>query len=381
MNQRKNICVLVMPTDGCNMRCVYCYHTPHYNSHTNEVMSIETLEQIFSKTIPYYEHVDFLWHGGEPLLAGIDFYRKAVELQKKYSLNRCVVTNKIQTNCTLATEELVKFLIDSGFDFGTSFDGITNEKTRGRSNDILAGINTIRNLGKRCNCILVVSSLNVHKLIENYEFFKSKGISFKYNNYIDTTKDQLGERLSLSLDEYVNAQKEFFDYWLFDTDCKIRVTSFFVYIEYLLFKRKIVGKYNSCLGKWLGVRSNGDLVQCNRYNRSHYGNIYDVDKISDAFTSDGFKYILEKAVRRREKCQKLCSIYGFCQGGCVVEASHELGIETLNNFSCLETQLMYDYIKKRIEHILVNYNEIQDQINPTLRNCINQYLEKSSSEC
>ncbi len=377
MEPRKNICVLIMPTGGCNMNCDYCSHTPHYKASTEKVMSVDTLEQIFMKTIPFYEHVDFLWHGGEPLLAGLEFYKHAVELQKKYSLGNCTVTNKIQTNCTLAKGELAEFLVNSGFEFGTSYDGTINDMTRGRSKEILAGIHELRKLGKRCNCIFVVSSLNVNSMIDSYEFFKSNGISFKYNNYINTTKDDIGDKLSLSLDEYVEAQKKLFDYWLYDRDCNIRVTSFFVYIEYLLFNRKLVGKYNSCLGKWVGVRSNGDIVQCNRYNKSYYGNISEVNRITDAFVSEGFKSVLAKAIARREKCMKMCNIYDFCQGGCIVEASHELGIETIGNFSCQETQLVFEFIKQRIESVLENYDEIKGKINPTLQNCIDQYLEKS----
>ena len=372
---KKNICVLIMPTDQCNMNCIYCYHNPHYNSNKG-IMNLNTLENIFKKTIPYFEHVDFLWHGGEPLLAGIGFYKKAIELQKKYAKSTCVVTNKVQTNCTIAKGDLLEFLVGEGFEFGTSLDGTTNEESRGNTTLILQGINNIKNLNKKCNCILVVSSLNVNLLIESYNFFKDNQISFKFNSYIDTTHDETSRRLAVSINDYLNAQKALFDYWIFDTECNIRVTTFFVYIEYIFFKRKLLGKYNSCLGKWLGVRFNGDIVQCNRYNHSYYGNINDVDKLTDAFSSEGFRNVLEKTIKRRELCQSACELYDFCQGGCIVEASHELGIEKINNFSCIETKEMYKYIDLRINEILNNYKKYRDHINPTVKNCIEQYLEK-----
>ena len=170
----KNICVLIMPTDQCNMNCVYCYHTPHYNSRENKTMEIETLENIFKKTMPLFDHVDFLWHGGEPLLAGIDFYKEAVRLQKQYAGDRCEVTNKIQTNCTLAKGELLDYLIKEGFEFGTSLDGITNDYSRGNTEEINQGIDNVRMYGKRCNCILVITSLNCDLMIENYNYFKKE---------------------------------------------------------------------------------------------------------------------------------------------------------------------------------------------------------------
>ena len=304
------------------------------------------------------------------------FIKKPLNCKKKYAKSTCVVTNKVQTNCTIAKGDLLEFLVGEGFEFGTSLDGTTNEESRGNTTLILQGINNIKNLNKKCNCILVVSSLNVNLLIESYNFFKDNQISFKFNSYIDTTHDETSRRLAVSINDYLNAQKALFDYWIFDTECNIRVTTFFVYIEYIFFKRKLLGKYNSCLGKWLGVRFNGDIVQCNRYNHSYYGNINDVDKLTDAFSSEGFRNVLEKTIKRRELCQSACELYDFCQGGCIVEASHELGIEKINNFSCIETKEMYKYIDLRINEILNNYKKYRDHINPTVKNCIEQYLEK-----
>ena len=194
---KKNICILIMPTDQCNMNCVYCYHTPHYESVNGEIMSISTLDNILKKTIPHFEHVDFLWHGGEPLIAGLDFYRKAVELQKKYAGNTCTVTNKMQTNCILAEGELLDFLVRENFSFGTSLDGITNDLSRGNTDLILQGINNIKNSDKSCNSILVFTSLNCDLMIECYEYFKEKEISFKFNHYIDTTHDEISRKLVL----------------------------------------------------------------------------------------------------------------------------------------------------------------------------------------
>lgn len=365
-----------MPTDHCNMNCLYCYHTPHYDSNQHKVMDIETLENIFKKTIPFFEHVDILWHGGEPLLAGIEFYKNAVELQKKYAGNSCTITNKIQTNCTLVKGELLEFLVNEGFDFGTSLDGVTNDCSRGNTKEILKGIDNLKLYNKKCNCILVITSLNCHLMVESYNYFKEKNISFKFNHYIDTTHDEISEKLSISIEEYLNAQKKFFDYWIFDVTCNIRVTTFFVYLEYILFKRRLLGKYNSCLGKWLGIRQNGEIVQCNRYNNSYYGNINEIDKITDAFHSEGFKSILQKAINRRSKCQVSCEAYEFCQGGCIVEAFHESGIENIDNFSCVETKEMYRYIHDKINMILADYEKYKLLLNPTVKNCIYQYLDK-----
>lgn len=370
--------ILIMPTDQCNMNCVYCYHTSHYNYKSNEIMSIQTLINVFEKSIPYYKKINYLWHGGEPLLVGIEFMRKAIAIQKDLSQKYgCIVTNSIQTNATLADGELLRLLVTEGFNFGTSHDGITNDMTRGNTKKIESTINTIKEYGQPCGCILVVTSYNLHKLIECYEYFKERNIGFKFNHYINTTHDEKGQQLSISIEEYLDEQQKLFDYWLADESCTIRVATFMVYIEYILFKRRMLGKYNSCLGRWLGVRYDGTIVQCNRYNNSNFGNINNIEKISDAFKSDNFINTVSKAVERRELCKKNCDTYEFCQGGCIVEASHELGIEKIHNFSCVETNKMYKYIKNKIDLLLEEYrNNTRISINPFVKECFRQFCEK-----
>ena len=76
----EHINILVMPTDACNMDCVYCFHTTHQSG--IDFMSIETVKQILDITTPFYKRVNLIWHGGEPLLLGLDFYKEVVRLQK-----------------------------------------------------------------------------------------------------------------------------------------------------------------------------------------------------------------------------------------------------------------------------------------------------------
>ena len=100
-----------MPTDACNMACIYCYHEPHFFD--IEKISYKTLDHIMRISIPYYKKINFIWHGGEPLLMGIDFYKKAVELENKYNINDSLITNSIQTNLTFLNEDFADFFINN----------------------------------------------------------------------------------------------------------------------------------------------------------------------------------------------------------------------------------------------------------------------------
>ena len=72
----------MVPTDYCNMKCKYCFFDKI--SKPENKMSIETLEYLIKITLPFYGNVSFIWHGGEPLSMGLNFYKKVIELQEYY---------------------------------------------------------------------------------------------------------------------------------------------------------------------------------------------------------------------------------------------------------------------------------------------------------
>lgn len=112
----------------CNMRCSYCYYLDKgkYSSHETQTrMSFDLLERLIRRYIEASEGpvVSFTWHGGEPTLAGLDFYRKAVELERKYLPRGWQVWNNLQTNGLMLNDEWCRFLGENHFDVGLSIDG------------------------------------------------------------------------------------------------------------------------------------------------------------------------------------------------------------------------------------------------------------------
>lgn len=112
----------------CNMRCTYCYYLDkaRYSAHEKQsCMSDELLERLIRQTIEAGPGpvVSFVWHGGEPTLAGMDFYQKAVDLQKKYLPRGWQAWNNLQTNGLLLNKSWCWFLKKNRFDVGISIDG------------------------------------------------------------------------------------------------------------------------------------------------------------------------------------------------------------------------------------------------------------------
>ena len=125
---RKPFVVMAKPVGSrCNMRCAYCYYLEKgkFSAHAKQSrMSFGLLEKLIRQTIEASDGtVSFTWHGGEPTLAGLDFYQKVVELEKKYLPRGWEVWNNIQTNGLLLNDAWCKFLRENRFDVGLSIDG------------------------------------------------------------------------------------------------------------------------------------------------------------------------------------------------------------------------------------------------------------------
>jgi len=152
--------IFVKPVGAsCNLRCSYCYYLGKKDLYPGEgsaCMDYGLLEKYIISHIEASTEdiIMFSWHGGEPLLAGLEFYRKAVAFQKKHIPSGKSIINGIQTNGTLLDEEWCKFLSGENFMAGISIDGpdeLHNRHRRdssghGSLNNVLRGMNFFRNM-------------------------------------------------------------------------------------------------------------------------------------------------------------------------------------------------------------------------------------------
>ncbi len=125
-----NISVLIKPASGmCNLQCRYCFYHDEVKNRKVEsygFMSEETLENVIQKTLDFSDTAcSFTYQGGEPLLRGIDFFKKSVELQKKYNTKGLKILNAVQTNATCLNDEWAELFKQNNFLTGVSLDGIS----------------------------------------------------------------------------------------------------------------------------------------------------------------------------------------------------------------------------------------------------------------
>lgn len=178
--------VMLKPVGAhCNMECKYCYYLEKANLYEGEprhVLSEELLERFVQDYIEAQTMNDvlFTWHGGEAFMRPLSFYKKAVELQRKYARGRAI-SNCIQTNGTLITPEWCKFLKENNWLVGVSIDGpqeFHDEYRRLRGGGpsfvkVMRGIDMLNRYGVEWNAMAVVNDFNADYPLDFYDFFKS----------------------------------------------------------------------------------------------------------------------------------------------------------------------------------------------------------------
>lgn len=187
----KPLYVLAKPVGAsCNLRCKYCYYLEKSHLYRNapaRVMSDELLERFVQEYIQAQtmSQVLFTWHGGEPLMRPLSFYRKAVALQEKYAFGR-QIDNTIQTNGTLLTDEWCEFFKEHNWLVGISIDGPQefHDEYRRTASDkpswqkVMRGIRLLRKHGVEWNAMAVVNDFNAGYPLEFYHFFKEMGAKY-----------------------------------------------------------------------------------------------------------------------------------------------------------------------------------------------------------
>lgn len=183
--------VMLKPVGArCNLACRYCYYLEKQNLYADtskHTLSDELLERfvreyIGAQTMP---EVLFTWHGGETLMRPLEFYRKAMALQRRYADGRRI-DNCIQTNATLLTDEWCQFFAENGWLVGVSIDGpqeFHDEYRRTRLGGpswrkVMDGIELLGKHGVMWNALAVVNDYNADYPLDFYRFFKEIGCHY-----------------------------------------------------------------------------------------------------------------------------------------------------------------------------------------------------------
>ena len=351
-----NYHIMVKPTGPiCNLKCEYCYylHKRRFYPDSMFQMKNKVLEKFMKEylTAQSGEEVTIGWQGGEPLLRGIDFYKKAVEYQEKYKKPDQKVVNAFQTNGTLLTDEWAEFLHENKFLIGISIDGpeqihnIYRHDKKGNDtfDKVLHGLKLLQKHKVEYNILTTVHKGNVDHPLEVYRYFRDelKAEFMQFIPIVEHARDIKIPKGKIVSDRTVPAKK----YGEFLTA---------IFMEWV---RNDVGKvfvqhFDVTLGSWMGVQGglcvfqptcgfalvlehNGDLYSCDHfvYPENKLGNIK--RKPLDEMVNSGkqFTFGHNKLKKLPQYCVD-CEFRFACHGGCpknriIYTHNGELGLNYL----------------------------------------------------
>ena len=323
----------------CNLNCAYCYYLDKEKLYAKEsVMSFDLLEKCISQylEINEAEEVTFDWHGGEPLLLGLDYLKKIVELQNKYKGNKNIL-NTIQTNATLLNDDYASFFKDNNFLVGVSIDGPQYihdkyRKDKGGASTfyrVLKGIDLLHRYAVDFNTMTTVNKASEGKACEVYDFLKRIGSRYMQFmpvlEYVDAMNNIVSPDVensnlapwSVDALEYGKFMCDIFDCWV-----KSDVGTYFVN----LFDATLANccgmnpgtcVYSETCGANAVVEHNGDVYPCDHFVYPHYklGNIKEqaLDEMvsSEKMTAFG----INKRNALPAQCIK-CDSFFICHGEC-----------------------------------------------------------------
>lgn len=340
----RQINTLIKTTHNCNLRCKYCFHQKY--GYTGNLIKIENVKKYIDLLDEKYSLINIVWHGGEPLLAPIEFYEEIYDYCDKKNSN---FRFSVQTNGTLLDDKKIKFFKDNNTGIGLSFDGLNNEQMRSRTSKILDNIQLLQDNGYNTGAIMVVNQANVFQLIEEYEYFKEINLGLKLNPmFIDgAAKDKV--ELYLNPDDYINNFINLFKYWTKDINGNINISNCSELVDLVLNEHSNICTHSSCLTQWLCLDTDSNIYPCDRlcYPQFLLGNVEDINDIESVFETPNFIYLLDNSVKRREKCIEECEYYKNCYSGCNANLFLEKEQIKNNNLAC--------YIQKNILKELKKY--------------------------
>ena len=342
----KPLYVMLKPAGAhCNLACKYCYYLEKnklYPTAQRHLMSDEMLEQFTREYIEAQtmNQVLFTWHGGEPLLRSIDFYRKALSLQQKYAGGRRI-DNVIQTNGTLLTDEWCEFFAQNHWLVGISIDGPQPDHDHYRLTaagkpswkKVMQDIKLLKKHGVEWNAMAVVNAYNANHPLEFYRFFKENGCQFlQFTPIVERltrhedgrTLASLADKDEISLSEASVAPEQWgyflcaiFDEWVRKDVGKIFVEIFDCTLANWMGISPGICAYSKECGHAGVMEHNGDVYSCDHFVFPEYklGNIRDYSLIDMLYGEQQQEFSRLKHSSLPRQCKE-CDMEFACHGEC-----------------------------------------------------------------
>lgn len=366
----------------CNLDCNYCYYLDKAELYDRREprMSLELLDEYIKQYIGSNEVpvVTFSWHGGEPLLAGIDYYREAVRLQHKYKGDKRI-DNALQTNAMLIDEEWCDFFRENNFLIGVSIDGPQDihdgfrrdKQGRPTFDRVVKAIELMARKGVEYNTLTTVNRCSEGRGREVYRFLKSLGSHYmQFLPVVEHVVEVEGSRRpvivppdrdansyraewSVSAEGYGRFMNDIFDDWVLSDVGQYYVQLFDVSLAQWVGVPPGLCSFSETCGDALVVEHNGDVYSCDHYVYPSYklGNIREGNLADMLKSKKQFGFGINKRNTLPRECLK-CLYYFACRGECPKHRFEQSRSGEPNlNALCEGYKMFFAHVKPYMEYM------------------------------
>jgi uncharacterized protein len=312
---------MIIPTLGCPSKCAYCWSSEV----GSPVMSIETVEDIVAWLKDFRKDpVTFTFHGGEPLLAGAEFYQQALPLLTN-ELRDLEPNFALQTNLWKLTPDLAEILAKYTIPIGSSLDGPQElndlQRSEGYYERTMSGYELAKKYGLQVQFICTFTSHSVQFKEDIFKFFMDNRLTLKLHPALPSLKSYEPDRWTLSPEKYGDLLVYLLDKYLENMD-QIEVRNINDYARCVLTGRGTVCTFVDCMENTFAVGPDGSIYPCYRYvGMLEYvmGHVRDRPSHEDLIQSAAgvrMQRFKEHVDRECEGCKHI----RYCRGGCPYNA-------------------------------------------------------------
>lgn len=340
--------------DFCNLRCTYC-RDRDFNQDNKRVMSYEVLQALIDSLACLPQQFQRMhWLGGEPTLAGLDFFQEVVKSQRPKSHKKWL--NTIQTNATLIDRGWAEFLKASDFKVGVSIDGTVqthdvnriNMAGHGSYTKAMAGVHILREAGINPSVICVVTKRNVQlgaQMLRN--LVESGFTNIAFNAFYNTATEPSCDSLAVSDESWTKFLKDIFEEWILLDRPDIQVREIDDMLAWTQGKVTKSCVFRGTCSSWMVVDFDGRVYPCERLGRSVcFGDVNSVISFAELLKNSAYQAFTTQTKRIPDRCQ-ICSLQNFCHNGCVANRIEDGN--SLPHYAYCGSRLMFHkYLSKRI---------------------------------
>ena len=357
--------ILIKPVSGaCNCRCRYCFYDDVSRKRENAslgTMSLITLENVVQKSMSKATHeCTLVFQGGEPTLAGLDFYENLVSLVNKHNTKRLKINYALQTNGIVIDRQWARFFAENKFLVGLSLDGTKDvhdncridSQLNGTFTQVMRAAKIFESCKTEYNILVTVTSAVAKNIGKIYGFFKRN--NFVYQQYIPCL-DPLGEApgardYSLTPEIYGQFLCALFDLWYNDIIRGKNISIRFFDNLLLMLKGRppeCCGMSGKCMYQTV-IEADGGVYPCDFYVLDEFchGNLNtdDFESIDARRRDSGF---VEESIKLAEQCRtRRCQWIPICRGGCRRNYEGASG-----NYFCESFKMFFDYTYERLNRL------------------------------